>query len=114
MRFFLARNMAIARDRAWAYTVESRGKGPDFWQPYVEEWDQPPRVDMNKSFMDRVLGNWFGRYAVKQGEGGYVILSVAIPLTVFLSSLSPIQLLSDLRDSDISLAQSPWNCSPSP
>ncbi|KAF9448787.1 hypothetical protein P691DRAFT_668783 [Macrolepiota fuliginosa MF-IS2] len=66
MRFFLARNMAIARDRAWMYTVESRGKGPDFWQPYVEEWDQPPHVNMKKSLVDRVLGSWFGRCIIKK------------------------------------------------
>lgn len=67
MRFFLRRNMAIARNRAWEYTVESRGKGPDFWQPYVEEWDQPPQVDTKKSLIDKVLGTWIGRYVVKQG-----------------------------------------------
>jgi len=66
MRFFLSRNMAIARDRAWIYTVESRGKGPDFWQPYVEEWDQPPRVHGGESFSDQVLKSWFGRFVVKQ------------------------------------------------
>ncbi|KAK0213407.1 hypothetical protein DFS33DRAFT_122889 [Desarmillaria ectypa] len=44
IRFFLSRNMSIARDRAWEQTVTSRGKGPDFWQPYVEEWTNPPVV----------------------------------------------------------------------
>ncbi|KAG5651400.1 hypothetical protein H0H81_008758 [Sphagnurus paluster] len=44
LRFFLSRNIGIARDRAWAQTVASRGKGPDFWQPYVEEWEIPPKV----------------------------------------------------------------------
>ncbi|KAI9566343.1 hypothetical protein HD554DRAFT_2025659 [Boletus coccyginus] len=43
--FFLSRNIRIARQRAWDQTVASRGKGPDFWQPYVEEWDVPPIVD---------------------------------------------------------------------
>jgi hypothetical protein len=68
MRFFLRKNMAIARDRAWAYTVESRGKGPDFWQPYVEEWDHPPRPDLERSLTDRVLSTGFGKFVVKQGE----------------------------------------------
>jgi hypothetical protein len=31
LRFFLAKNIHIARDRAWEQTVASRGKGPDFW-----------------------------------------------------------------------------------
>jgi len=46
--FFLRRNIRIARERAWAQTVASRGKGPDFWQPYVEEWEYPPFVDESK------------------------------------------------------------------
>ncbi|KAG6380568.1 hypothetical protein JVT61DRAFT_4931 [Boletus reticuloceps] len=50
--FFLSRNIRIARQRAWNQTVASRSKGPDFWQPYVEEWDVPPVVD--KTFSARV------------------------------------------------------------
>ena len=42
--FFLARNIRVARERAYAQTIESRGKGPDWWRPYVEEWERPPRV----------------------------------------------------------------------
>lgn len=60
--------MAIARDRAWTYTVESRGKGPDYWQPYVEESDQPPRIKKKKSFFDKVISTWTGRYVLKQGK----------------------------------------------
>ncbi|KXN80923.1 hypothetical protein AN958_06580 [Leucoagaricus sp. SymC.cos] len=66
MRFFMRKNMAIARERAWNYTVESRGKGPDFWQPYVEEFDHPPRPDMEVSIIDKVLSTSFGRHVVKQ------------------------------------------------
>jgi len=43
--FFLSRNLRIAREHAWGQTIASRGKGPSFWQPYVEEWDLPPTVD---------------------------------------------------------------------
>ncbi|KAF8131440.1 hypothetical protein EV363DRAFT_1330070 [Boletus edulis] len=50
--FFLSRNIRIARQRAWNQTVASRSKGPDFWQPYVEEWDVPPVVD--ETFSARV------------------------------------------------------------
>jgi hypothetical protein len=48
LHFFLRRNIRIARERAWAQTVASRGKGPDFWQPYVEEWEFPPFVDESR------------------------------------------------------------------
>lgn len=48
LHFFLARNIRIARARAWDQTVLSRGKGPDFWGPYVEEWDTPPVVDESR------------------------------------------------------------------
>jgi len=46
--FFLARNLRIARTRAWEQTVASRRKGTDFFQPYVEEWDNPPVVDEDR------------------------------------------------------------------
>jgi hypothetical protein len=42
LKFFLAKNIRIARDHAWELTVKSRGKGEDFWQPYFEEWQNPP------------------------------------------------------------------------
>ncbi|KAF8555068.1 hypothetical protein OG21DRAFT_1461494 [Imleria badia] len=54
LTFFLSRNIRIARQRAWDQTVASRGKGPDFWHPYVEEWDVPPVVD--ESLSGRVSG----------------------------------------------------------
>ncbi|KAH0825940.1 hypothetical protein J3R83DRAFT_7532 [Lanmaoa asiatica] len=57
--FFLSRNIRIARQRAWDQTVASRGKGSDFWQPYVEEWDVPPIV--NESLSARAsstMGTW--------------------------------------------------------
>jgi hypothetical protein len=44
LRFFLSRNIRIARDRAWDQT---RGKVPDFWQPCVKEWENPPSVSLN-------------------------------------------------------------------
>ena len=69
LQFFLRRNIRIARDRAWAQTVASRGKGPDFWQPYVEEWQNPPSLDSNSmtnQFINKRLGGWFGRIVVKR------------------------------------------------
>ena len=69
LRFFLSRNIRIARDRAWAQTVASRGKGPDFWQPYVEEWQNPPSLDSNSKmnqFVNKQLGGWFGLFVVKR------------------------------------------------
>jgi len=46
--FFLSHNLRSARKHAWDLTVTSRAKGPTFWQPYIEEWDQPPKVDVNQ------------------------------------------------------------------
>jgi len=46
--FFLSRNLRIARDRAWEQTITSRGKGSTFWKPYVEEWDVPPKVNVDQ------------------------------------------------------------------
>ncbi|AFR98428.1 hypothetical protein C343_06406 [Cryptococcus neoformans C23] len=45
LRFFIYKNLKIARSRAYALTVSSRGKPAEFWsQGYIEEWAQPPRV----------------------------------------------------------------------
>jgi len=46
--FFLSHNLRSARKHAWDLTVASRAKRPAFWQPYIEEWDQPPKVDINQ------------------------------------------------------------------
>jgi hypothetical protein len=66
LRFFLSRNIRIARDRAWAQTVASRGKGPEFWQPYVEEWQNPPSVSLN-SKVNHFVNKRFGLFVVKRG-----------------------------------------------
>lgn len=57
LRFFLSKNIRIARERAWAQTVASRGKGLEFWQPYVEEWEVPPVVypKMSRSRIEKQL-----------------------------------------------------------
>ncbi|OXC67796.1 hypothetical protein AYX13_03691 [Cryptococcus neoformans] len=45
LRFFIYKNLKIARSRAYALTVSSRRKPAEFWsQGYIEEWAQPPRV----------------------------------------------------------------------
>ncbi|WVF70297.1 hypothetical protein IAT40_005086 [Kwoniella sp. CBS 6097] len=44
LRFFIYKNLKIARSRAYALTVSSRKKPHEFWsQGYIEEWAQPPR-----------------------------------------------------------------------
>ncbi|KAF8955802.1 hypothetical protein BDZ97DRAFT_1907457 [Flammula alnicola] len=56
-------NIRIARDRAWDQTVASRGKGPDFWQPYVEERKNPSKMEVEsarRKFVDKWLRGWFG------------------------------------------------------
>lgn len=72
LRFFLSKNIRIARDRAWQHTVASRGKTPDWFQPYVEEWDRPPSVgedEVKGSLMERVAGGWMGMLVVRRGAG---------------------------------------------
>jgi len=71
LRFFLSRNIRIARERAWEQTVASRGKGPDFWLPYIEEWKVPPRV----------VDTWTGRFE-KQWMGGITMLIIKRALLV--------------------------------
>ncbi|PCH34360.1 hypothetical protein WOLCODRAFT_135669 [Wolfiporia cocos MD-104 SS10] len=61
--YFISHGLRVARQRAYAQTIESRGKGVDFWQPYVEEWDVPPAPP------PRGLGHYasgaFGRMAFR-------------------------------------------------
>ncbi|TFK66423.1 hypothetical protein BDN72DRAFT_799982 [Pluteus cervinus] len=64
LKFFLSRNINIARERAFAQTVTSRGKGPEFWQPYVEEWDAPPTPE-KKEGAAKFVGSRMGRMALR-------------------------------------------------
>ncbi|KAH9889928.1 hypothetical protein C8Q73DRAFT_653332 [Cubamyces lactineus] len=69
--FFLSRNIRIARERAYDQTIASRGKGADWWRPYVEEWDNPPRVS----------GKGWGLGALMSGPIGRIFSSLLmIPL----------------------------------
>ncbi|KAH7106428.1 hypothetical protein BKA62DRAFT_687123 [Auriculariales sp. MPI-PUGE-AT-0066] len=62
LRFFLAKNLRIARERAWDQTVQSRAKGPEFWQPYIEEWAQPPVIKPDENPWKHYLGSWASRW----------------------------------------------------
>jgi hypothetical protein len=67
LRFFLSRNIRIARERVWAQTVASRDKGPDFWKPYVEEWECPPVVDVTpRGRVKNMLSGWVGMFVIKK------------------------------------------------
>lgn len=69
LSFFLYRNIRIARDRAWAQTVASRGKGPDFWKGYVEEWETPPFVDESaQGIILKAFETSMGRFILKKCE----------------------------------------------
>jgi hypothetical protein len=63
---FLSRNLRIAHEHAWGQTIASRGKGPSFWQPYVEEWDLPPAVDINQWMGLEKAKNKLVRFAIKK------------------------------------------------
>jgi hypothetical protein len=65
--FFLSKNIRIARDRAWDLTIASRGKGKDFWGPYVEEWQNPPRVN-RKGELEKFFGKRWMRLLFRRCE----------------------------------------------
>lgn len=92
--FFLSRNIRIARQRAWDQTVASRGKGPDFWQPYVEEWNVPPTVDEGLGTrVGSAMGIWAVGVVVKKGvymrsrttctADGAIISVLLLPLSLY-------------------------------
>ena len=64
--FSLSRNIRIARERVYEQTALSRGKGPAFWGPYVEEWAHPPRP--RTSPLTRFAGSAFGRIVIKRAS----------------------------------------------
>ncbi|EGN93576.1 hypothetical protein SERLA73DRAFT_23835, partial [Serpula lacrymans var. lacrymans S7.3] len=65
LNFFLSRNIRVARQRVWDQTVASRGKGPEFWQPYVEEWEFPPFVDQRaRGRIQRMFKTWIARFII--------------------------------------------------
>ncbi|CAK9779990.1 hypothetical protein CC85DRAFT_283575 [Cutaneotrichosporon oleaginosum] len=44
LKFFIKKNLRIARGRAYNLTLTSRGKPEEFWsKSYYEEWAQPPQ-----------------------------------------------------------------------
>ena len=76
--FFLSRNIRIARERAYDQTIASRGKGADWWRPYVEEWDNPPRVS----------GKGWGLGRLMSGPIGGIVSSCECERGVHLRMLS--------------------------
>ncbi|KIM23768.1 hypothetical protein M408DRAFT_250060 [Serendipita vermifera MAFF 305830] len=73
IRFFLSKNLRIAKDRAWDLTVISRGKSKDFWGPYAEEWEQPPQIRGEKNgdgggvgWLERSIGKWWARLLINK------------------------------------------------
>ncbi|KAI6140003.1 hypothetical protein BKA82DRAFT_4220261 [Pisolithus tinctorius] len=75
LTFFLSRNIRVARRRVWDQTVTSRGKGPDFWQPYVEEWEVPPVIEEDLTL--RVI-NKFGLWIIGVVVKKVIIISLSL------------------------------------
>ncbi|KAM0754703.1 hypothetical protein T439DRAFT_119710 [Meredithblackwellia eburnea MCA 4105] len=42
LEWLLRRQLSKGKEEVYEATVRSRGKGPEFWQPYFEEWSVPP------------------------------------------------------------------------
>ncbi|KAG8923327.1 hypothetical protein FRC01_012888 [Tulasnella sp. 417] len=76
IKFFLSKNLVIAKTRAWDQVVASRGKGPDFWGPYVEEWERPPKVQIGGFEWEKWVGGWIGRYIIRN--------AIVVPLNLFV------------------------------
>lgn len=67
LKFFLSKNLRIARDRAWEQTVKSRAKEVDFWGPYVEEWQRPPTVTPGDKKWQQWITSGFVRIFIRKG-----------------------------------------------
>src|SRR5258708_32407425 len=68
IQLFLGKNMRSARDRAWDQVLASRGKGSEFWGPYVEEWQGPPQVGTNpQTSWEKWATSSIGRMIIRRG-----------------------------------------------
>jgi len=76
IQFFVGKNLRIARDRAWEHTLVSRGKAPEFWGPYVEEWQVPPKVGVTpQAKWEKWITSSIGRLIIRK--------AVLIPLNFY-------------------------------
>ena len=110
LRFFLSKNLRIVRDRAWDQVVYSRGKGPDFWRPYVEEYAVPPVVRKG-SIWEKAAGNYLGRFLIRRGTFCMSKWnSELITLRFFFVSLAgALEFLSSHWNRDQCVLESRWN-----
>jgi len=91
--FFLSKNIRIARSRAYEQTIASRGKGPEFWKPYVEEWDNPP-VPSKSSPLGRFASSTFGRVAIKMALTPlHLVPALGIVVSAWLRALGAARYL---------------------
>ncbi|KAF8336535.1 uncharacterized protein EI90DRAFT_3144716 [Cantharellus anzutake] len=67
VRFFLGKNLHIARDRAWDQVLVSRGKAKEFWGPYFEEWEKPPQVSLDfRARWEKWITSSVGRLVIRK------------------------------------------------
>jgi hypothetical protein len=69
---FIYKELKQARIHAYDALMESRGKGPDFWIPYQEEWKEPP-IERAQRSLERVpflmkANNRWVRMAISKRE----------------------------------------------
>nr|CDI54828.1 protein of uncharacterized family [Melanopsichium pennsylvanicum 4] len=60
MEFWLRRKLRECRNTAYVQTVRSRGKAPDWWTEYVEEFKNPPT---EKAIKDAKKQGWYLKLA---------------------------------------------------
>lgn len=76
LRFFLSKNIRIARERAFALTIEARNKPASFWGPYVEEWEAPPvdqaRKARKRMKTEKLVFGWVGRFVLHKCTSFFV------------------------------------------
>ncbi|KAL7419305.1 hypothetical protein Q5752_006142 [Cryptotrichosporon argae] len=93
LRFFLRKNLRLARSRAYALTVASRGKPAAFWnQGYIEEWANPPPsasadvVKAGRRAHQEVWLKWLLWWPIQMALRHYLL----IPLSPNLPLVAPL------------------------
>ena len=90
LKFFLSKNIRIARERAWDQTVHSRGKGPEFWGPYVEEYAVPPKLGSLAWRWEHWISGYFGRMVLLRGALHLFFFHEVTPLNFVIGILIPL------------------------
>lgn len=102
LEWALRRELGKSKEQVYEATVRSRGKGQEFWGPYVEEWKVPPverakRASEKQSFYAR-LASPVVRLVIIKGKLGTAgsLARTSLTLHCYTVLLTPLSFIPGL------------------